>query len=233
MNNKLIPITIEYKKLRKNHHIKFSTEISKEYKLQTIKLIKKLPIKITKIKDIVKNSWKDIFTIKDNEGLINIGNNTHPKPQIMGFFLEYLIAKKFEKLDKNMWKFDPTGYSKDIVNLKKPKLSIEIKSSSNPKRIYGNRSYSYKGKNNYRSKKSKNSFYLAINFEKFKIKNNLINKRPNLRLIRIGYLKQSDWDSQASQNGQASHIPKAIENVRLLEIYPKLDPILKQNCLNN
>lgn len=111
---------------------------------------------------------------------------------------------------------DPTGYSKDLVNTKEPKYSMEIKTSSSSKNIYGNRSYAQKGKS---SKKSKDGYYLAINFEKFNVSEPL--KRPEITLIRFGYLNYTDWVSQSASTGQQARIPANIESVKLLPIYEK------------
>lgn len=201
--------------------IKLNEEEILKLKQVTLNKIKELPIPITEIPEIVIDSWNEVFEISNPSKSFSIGTNVFPKPQMMGFFLEILIGKKFEQKSKD-WLFDPTGYSKDLTNTKNEELSIEIKTSSNKSHIYGNRSYANPGAT---SKKSKNSFYLAINFEKFD-KNNLA-KRPNITLIRFGYLEHSDWVGQAAASGQQAHLTSLSEKGKLLQIWPELDPILK------
>lgn len=201
-------------------------EIDEQDKKITLKKISLLTtqtgLTVDSIVDIVKKCWDDIFTISDKSKNFVIGKTAFPKPQIMGFILETLIAKKFELKDSNMWLFDPTGYSKDITNKVDDSLSIEIKTSSSSGRIYGNRSYSKKGSI---SKKNKDSFYLAVNFQKFD--KNHLEKSPKLTKIRLGYLEHSDWRGQASQTGQSAHLPVITERSKLLELWPTRDKSLK------
>lgn len=193
-----------------------------ELKVQTSKKINEFPVNTNTIKDIVLESWNEIFTITNSNKSFVIGENIFPKPQLMGFFLEVLIGKKFEKINKS-FKFDPTGYSKDITNISNDDFSIEIKTSSSEKNIYGNRSYAKK--TSKKSKKNKDSFYIAINFEKFNSKN--LSKKPKISLIRFGYLTHEDWKAQAASTGQQSSIPAINRDGKLLEIWPIKDNILK------
>jgi restriction endonuclease len=182
----------------------------------TERLINEFPIKMETIRDIVLDSWNEIFTISNATRDFAIGETIFPKPQILGFFLEEIVTQKIYKLDSETWLPDPTGYSKDLVNTKEPKYSMEIKTSSSSKNIYGNRSYAQQGKS---SKKSKDGYYLAINFEKFNVAEPL--KRPEITLIRFGYLNYTDWVSQSASTGQQARIPANIESVKLLPIYEK------------
>ena len=196
-----------------------------EYKKGTVEQIKKLPFNVSEIPEIVCQSWEDIFTISDANKEFIIGKSVFPKPQMMGFFLETLIAKRFEKLNGGMWVSDQTGFAKDITNLKDDSLSIEIKTSSSKGHIYGNRSYANSGAT---SKKNKDSFYLAINFDKFNKANfdkgMLI--KPAINLIRFGYLKSSDWSGQTAPSGQQARLASEIEKGKLLELWPHIDPLL-------
>lgn len=196
-----------------------------KYKKETIQQIKKLPFNVNEIPEIVCRSWEDIFTISDVNKDFVIGKTVFPKPQMMGFFLETLIAKRFEKLNGEIWISDPTGFAKDITNLKDDSLSIEIKTSSSKGHIYGNRSYANPGAT---SKKSKDSFYLAINFDKFdKAKlNKEMSTKPAISLIRFGYLKSSDWSGQVAPSGQQARLKSEIEKGKLIELWPHMDPLL-------
>lgn len=196
-----------------------------KYKKETIQQIKKLPFNVNEIPEIVCRSWEDIFTISDVNKDFVIGKTVFPKPQMMGFFLETLIAKRFEKLNGENWISDPTGFAKDITNLKDDSLSIEIKTSSSKGHIYGNRSYANPGAT---SKKSKDSFYLAINFDKFdKAKlNKEMSIKPEISLIRFGYLKSSDWSGQIAPSGQQARLTSEIEKGKLIELWPHMDPLL-------
>lgn len=187
-----------------------------EWKSITKRLIEEFPIEMETIRNIVLDSWDELFTISNATNDFAIGKTIFPKPQILGFFLEEIVTQKICKLDPTTWAPDPTGYSKDLENIREPKYSIEIKTSSSAKNIYGNRSYGQRGES---SKKSKDGYYLAINFEKFDSKNLL--KRPEITLIRFGYLNYTDWISQTASTGQQARIPAGIESVKLLPIYVK------------
>lgn len=197
-------------------------EVAKKQTLEKIRLLnEKTGLSIDSIVKIVKDCWNDVFTISDNKENFVIGKTVFPKPQMMGFILEAMVAKKFEAMDSDQWIFDPTGYSKDITNRKDDSLSIEIKTSSS-NRIYGNRSYANAGET---SKKSKNSFYLAINFAKFDKTN--LNSKPSLTKIRLGYLVHSDWQGQSSETGQNAHLSAVTERSKLLELWPSKDESLE------
>lgn len=118
----------------------------------TERLINEFPIKMETIRDIVLDSWNEIFTISNATRDFAIGETIFPKPQILGFFLEEIVTQKIYKLDSETWLPDPTGYSKDLVNTKEPKYSMEIKTSSSSKNIYGNRSYAQQGKSSKNQK---------------------------------------------------------------------------------
>lgn len=188
-----------------------------QWKQTTKNLISEFPIPMDEIKNIVLDSWEQLFTISNDTKDLAIGKTIFPRPQILGFFLEEIVTQKISKAYPDTWQPDPTGYSKDLENLKDPKYSLEIKTSSSKKNIYGNRSYGQKGES---SKKSKDGYYLAINFEKFDSKEPL-KKRPEITMIRFGYLNYTDWQSQSSSTGQQSRIPADIESVKLLPIYKK------------
>lgn len=189
--------------------------------LDKIKLLKeKTGLDMDKIARLVIDSWDNIFTITDKHNNFIIGETVYPKPQIMGFILEILIAKKFEEFEPNEWQFDPTGYSKDITNKKDESLSIEIKTSSSQNKIYGNRSYANPGAT---SKKSKNSFYLAVNFEKFSQENH----NPKVTKVRFGYLTHKDWKGQKAASGQQASLPTITERSKLIELWPNKDLKIK------
>jgi hypothetical protein len=88
---------------------------------------------------------------------------------------------------------------------------MELKTSSQ-KSIYGNRSYS-KSKDG----KSKDGYYLAINFEKISKQN------PQILLIQAGWLSHSDWVGQKSETGQQAALTKDARTAKLIELYPRAE----------
>ena len=185
-----------------------------KWKGVTERLINEFPIKMETIRDIVLDSWNEIFTISNATQDFAIGTTVFPKPQILGFFLEEIVTQKISKLDSTTWVPDPTGYSKDLVNTKEPKYSLEIKTSSSENKIFGNRSYGKKGNS---KKKSKDGYYLAINYEQFDLEEQ--SKHPQINLIRFGYLNHDDWVSQKAETGQQAHLPANVELAKLIPIY--------------
>lgn len=143
-----------------------------------------------------------------------IGVDIFPKPQIMGFFLHELIPLELAARYPMEWRIEKTAADKDIVNIPDDSFSIEIKTSSNPSHIFGNRSYAQGGS---LTKKAKDGYYLAINFEKFTGQK----KQPEIRRIRFGWLDSTDWIGQKAATGQQSRLPTAVENYKLLQLFPK------------
>ena len=91
-------------------------------------------------------------------------------------------------------------------------FSIEIKTSSHPKQIFGNRSFAQVSET---KKKDKAGYYLAINFQSFQSAN------PAIARIRFGWLDASDWQGQRSQTGQQARLKPATEKAKLVTLYPR------------
>ena len=123
-----------------------------------------------------------------------------------------LIPLEFTTLHPDEWRGEQVGSDKDIVYIPNDKYSIEVKTSSNPRHIFGNRSYA---QGSTKGKKSKSGYYLAVNFEKF----SKTNKKPRILLIRFGWLDSSDWRGQAAATGQQASLTKEAESEKLLKIY--------------
>ena len=129
----------------------------------------------------------------------HIGREIFPTPQIMGalcsmhsFHLSWLSQRlgggQISTPLRRIWS---AGEDDD-------KFSIEIKTSSHPNQIFGNRSY---GVDNPSSgKKAKDGYYLAVNFEKW---SDVRGRRPEIRLIRFGWLDHTDWIAQERGNWSA------------------------------
>ncbi|HBB89314.1 MAG TPA: ScaI family restriction endonuclease [Blastocatellia bacterium] len=177
----------------------------------TRRLVDKHPLQTKELVEIVLAAWESIFGFKIG-AKFEIGRDIFPKPQIMGFFLHELIPLEIAALHPDEWRGEETASDKDIVYIPDDKYSIEVKTSSNPRHIYGNRSYA---QGSTKGKKSKSGYYLAVNFEKF----SKTNKRPRILQIRFGWLDSSDWKGQAAATGQQAHLTRETENEKLLTIY--------------
>jgi len=146
-----------------------------------------------------------------------------PKPQIMGFFLHELIPSELGRRFPGVWREDRAKDEKDLVYQPDPAFSAEIKTSSHPSRIFGNRSYAQTGASNRRTKQ-KSGYYTAVNFEPFVYKPDGqpdTTRRPDILRIRFGWLDHSDWTGQQSQTGQQSTLSSAVENGKLLTLYQR------------
>lgn len=179
----------------------------------TKKLVKKHPLKTSEIVDVVLACWTSIFDSRFGTAGFCIGKDIFPKPQIMGFLLHELIPLELQARHPGEWRGDKTSEEKDIVCIANNMFSIEVKTSSNPSHIYGNRSYTQKTS---KGKKAKTGYYLAVNFEKF-IRNG--KNLPRVRLVRFGWLDSADWRGQTAPTGQQSRLPAEVENGKLVELY--------------
>ena len=178
----------------------------------TQELVSSHPLQMEEIVDVVMVTWDSIFASKMGTKAFLIGKDVFPKPQIMGFLLHELIPLELTARYPDLWRRDQKLNEKDIVYIPDDKYSIEVKTSSNPRHIFGNRSYAQDTTDN---KKAKSGYYLAVNFEKFSD----TSQKPKIVLIRFGWLDASDWIGQKATTGQQSHIPSDVENYKLLELY--------------
>lgn len=169
------------------------------------------PLKAAEIVDVVHAAWNSIFGFRIG-AKFEIGRDLFPKLQMMGYFLHALIPLEIAVLHPNEWRGEESAFDKDIVYIPNDDFSIEVKTSSDRRHIYGNRSYAQDSK---KGKKSKSGYYLTVNFEKFS--NN--KKRPCVLLIRFGWLDSSDWIGQTPETGQKARLPADVENAKLLTIY--------------
>ena len=183
------------------------------YREITEELVNKHPLNTQELAEICLSSWDEILQtqIGGKDGLA-IGVDIFPKPQIMAFFLHELIPHTLQKRYPDTWKPEATAHDKDIVHIPDEQYSIEIKTSSSPKNIFGNRSYAQDPET---SKKKKTGYYLAVNFEKFSKKTT----RPEILLIRFGWIDHGDWMGQKAATGQQARLSPETEKGKLLVIY--------------
>ncbi len=185
-----------------------------DWKAKTVELIEAHPLKKEELVEAVLASWDKIFdTYIGNE--LKIGRDIQPSPQILGNYLHELIPIYFEKKYDGKWHKDKTKKDKDLVCDFDNFFSIEIKTSSSRKNIFGNRSY---GKQSIgENTKKKEGYYLAINFEKCTDER----EKPEITLIRFGWLEHSDWISQNAETGQCSTLSKDSDALKFVTLYKK------------
>jgi len=181
-----------------------------DWQARTRELIASHPLDAKEIVEVVLSSWKAIFE-SHIAGRFLIGRDILPKPQIMGFLLHELIPLELSSRYPDLWRPEKTKVDKDIVFIPDNTMSIEIKTSSSPASIFGNRSYAQEGK---LEGKSKSGYYLAINFGKFSG-----DGRPDIGLIRFGWLDHSDWLGQKAATGQQARLSPAVELGKLAVLH--------------
>src|SRR3989344_5404790 len=178
----------------------------------TKKLILAHPLKQEILIKAVLESWDNIFASGIGNKQFRIGKDIFPSPQIMGFFLHELIPLTIKTIEEGKWNKGMNKNEPDLVCLFDSNYSVEIKTSSNKNKIFGNRSYGQKSK---KSNKLKDGYYLSVNFEKFSE-----SKEPKIRLIRFGWLDHSDWISQKASTGKQARLTKDADAFKLIELYP-------------
>jgi hypothetical protein len=184
-----------------------------EWETTTRRLIDEHPLDADEIVEVTLGAWASILESRLGAGKeIRIGLDLRPKPQIMAFFLHELIPLELSRRHPGVWRGDEAGGEKDLVYIPDVSLSVEIKTSSHPSQIFGNRSYAQQSSS---AKKRKSGYYLAINFDKFSPRG-----APAIRIIRFGWLDHSDWTGQRAATGQQARLSPDVERFKLLRLYP-------------
>ena len=181
----------------------------------TLELVRNHPLEPELIIDVVFEAWNGIMETSIANQL-RIGRDIFPQPQILGNYLHELIPAILASRYPNLWRRERDKCDKDLVYIPNVDYSVEIKTSSNPTNIYGNRSYGQENSEN-NSGKSKDGYYLTINFEKFDPSNP--DFRPNINIIRFGWVDHSDWHAQAAATGQQATLSREARDNKLLTIY--------------
>ena len=177
-------------------------------------LIKNHPLNEKEIVNFCLSAWKNLFNSSIGEHELRFGVHIFPKPQIVGALLHELIPAEIVASYPNVWRREQAKDDKDIVYLPDDKFSIELKTSSNPNQIFGNRSYAQAPTQN---KKSKDGYYLTVNFEQIKE----ATKQPEILMIRFGWLDHTDWIGQASETGQQARLSPEIYTLKFKTLYTK------------
>ncbi|HCE1391080.1 TPA: ScaI family restriction endonuclease [Vibrio parahaemolyticus] len=184
-----------------------------EWEQITQRLIDEHPISESELVDVVLTAWGNIFS--STFGSHQIGSTIFPKPQIIGAILHELIPAELAARYPDEFRGEDSADDKDIVCMIDDFFSIELKTSSNPTKIFANRSYAQKPTT---GKKSKDGYYIAINFEKF----SKYNPEPEVLNIRFGWLDHSDWRGQAASTGQQASLAPETYQLKFKTLYTKL-----------
>lgn len=199
MTNNVSP----YAKTKKSDWIKVTNELLEAH-----------PLNEKEIVEFCLAAWENLFSSSIGRHGLKIGEHIFPKPQIIGALLHELIPAEIVASYPKNWRREQEKDDKDIVYVPDDSFSIELKTSSNPNQIFGNRSYAQAPT---RNKKSKDGYYLTVNFEQIKEKA----KRPNILMIRFGWLDHTDWIGQASETGQQARLAPETYELKLKKLYAK------------
>lgn len=172
------------------------------------------PLNLDDLVQMILSAWESIFETSIGKHNLKIGEHIFPKPQVIGALLHELIPAEFVANSPKEWRGEETATDKDIVYIPDDYYSIELKTSSNPTQIFGNRSYAQKPRND---KKGKDGFYIAVNFERCSKKN----KKPKILLIRFGWLDHTDWIGQKASTGQQARLASETYQLKFKTLYRK------------
>lgn len=185
-----------------------------EWKSITEQIIQEHPLSEGSIVDMVLSAWGNIFETSIGRHNLKIGEHIFPKPQVIGALLHELIPAEMAATYPDQWRGESEAGDKDIVCIPDEYYSVELKTSSNPTKIFGNRSYAQKPS---KGKKGKDGFYLAVNFEKF----SKSNTNPEILAIRFGWLDHTDWRGQKAESGQQSSLSPETYDLKFKTLYSK------------
>lgn len=180
----------------------------------TENLIERHPLGLDELQEVVLVAWENIFQTSIGRHNLKIGQHIFPKPQVIGALLHELIPAELSATFPKEWRGEKYADDKDIVYMPNDYYSIELKTSSNANRIFGNRSYAQRPTE---GKKGKNGYYLAVNFEKFSTQT----PKPEILVIRFGWLDHTDWIGQAAATGQQAKLASETYDLKFRTLYIK------------
>ena len=186
-----------------------------EWSTITDELIAAHPLSENQIVEYCLAAWNDIYCSKIGRHGFKIGEDIFVRPQIIGALLHELIPAEIVANNPKLWQREQRVDDKDIVYVPDNAFSIELKTSSNSSKIFGNRSYAQAPTE---SKKSKDGYYLTINFEQIKERSDT---PPEITIIRFGWLDHTDWTGQAAATGQQAWLSKETYLYKLKTLYSK------------
>jgi hypothetical protein len=181
-----------------------------QWLVKTNQLVESHPLKLDEIRNVAISCWQTLWLTKIGEGDTAIPLNEIEVPAtVVGYFFEKLFAKELESRYPTQWRGGQTKDEKDIVCISNSIFSIEMKTSGQlGTKIFGNRSYGQKAKDEMLvSKVEKSGYYITVNFY-----------GKILTLISFGWIDFSDWKPQKSSTGQAASLADDVYKYKLIEI---------------
>ncbi len=180
------------------------------WKSKTLELIEQHPLSLEEIKDVALNTWQILWQTRIGAGESAMRLDEIDVPaMVIGYFFEKLYARELEIRYPNQWRGGRAREEKDLVCLTNSLFSTEIKSSGQlGTKIYGNRSYRQKTKDDSLvSKVEKSGYYITVNFY-----------GTTLTLLRFGWIDYEDWKPQKAETGQSAILKNEGYEYKLIEI---------------
>ena len=112
-----------------------------DWKAITEDLVKAHPLFADEIRTLVTDGWNEVFESRIGSKGLRIGIDITLKGQALGALLHELIPREFADAHPKLWRPEETATDKDLVFIPDDKFSIELKTSSDPNQIRGNKSY--------------------------------------------------------------------------------------------
>jgi hypothetical protein len=180
------------------------------WKSKTLQLIERYPLSLEEIKGVALKTWQTLWQTKIGSGKSAIRLDEIDVPAtVIGYFFEKLYARELEIHYPDQWRGGRSKSEKDLVCLTNPFFSTEIKSSGQlGNKIYGNRSYKQKTRDDSMvSKEEKSGYYITVNFY-----------GTTLTLLRLGWIDFEDWQPQKAATGQSATLKDEVYQHKLIEI---------------
>ena len=178
----------------------------------TDELLADFPISMSEIVRLALGAWEDIFHSRIGSHAYQIGKHIWPEPQIMGFLLHELIPLNVVAAYPGQWRRGHASNECDCEHTINDRHAFEIKTSSSKSGIFGNRSSTHISP---KASKRRAGYMLAVNFTKFVP----TGVRPEMSLIRFGWLDATDWIGEGSDTGQQSRLTKESRAFKLKILY--------------
>ncbi len=180
----------------------------------TANLIAAHPLKTDEIVQVVLTAWDELHSTQIGSRKLRIGVHIFPNPQIVGFLLHEIIPVLFAENHPGEWRRETEKGEKDLVCIRDQRFSVEIKTSSHPTSIFGNRSYAQKPTKGKTSRKGRSGYFMTVNFVPFKL-----GVRGEITRVRFGWLDHTDWIGQAAPTGQQARLTSEADKHKLMELY--------------
>lgn len=176
-------------------------------------LLREFPLTQDQLVNLVLRSWEQIYESSFGSGKLRVGSDIFLPAQATGVILEKLIAVDLGR-QGDFWRGGAAKHEKDIVCVSDLRYSFEVKTSSTPKGVYGNRSTGHRGQSR---RKIRTGFYLVINYK--------LPKPDDLerfvRLIRFGWIDDDDWVGQAKPTGQQASVSREVLLGKLVTLFQR------------